>query len=136
MRVRPLSSLARFLFVGRVGFLPRQVFRAVPALIFLAGACAFPSRAQQPDALLPLPQLGSCKSQTHPLLPEKWRATYLMAPFIQSQLVLGNIEVDSLLQAMRVRLYGVQRGALDLFVLGNDTYTLDSDGGAIKQCRR
>jgi hypothetical protein len=90
---------------------------------------------QEHAALLPLPQLSACRASSHPRLPEKWQATYLMAPFAKAQLVLSDIIYDGSLPAMRIKLYGVRRGAADLFVLGKTTYVLVSDGGAIKQCR-
>jgi hypothetical protein len=89
--------------------------------------------AQEQGPLLPLPRLEKCDGASRPRLPEKWRAIYLMAPFGKSQLVLGEIVSDASLSAMRVKLYGVQRGSVDLFVLGSNTYVLESDGTAT-QC--
>ena len=93
-----------------------------------------PAVAQEPPAFLPQPQLDRCDS-ARPALPPKWRGTYLMAPFFKTQLVLGDIEADESLKAMRVRLHGVQRGSVDLLVLGRDTYELTSQGSEIRQCR-
>ncbi|QHO76562.1 hypothetical protein ACH79_32025 [Bradyrhizobium sp. CCBAU 051011] len=91
--------------------------------------------AQEPRALLDLPQLAPCSSTSHPRLPEKWQGTYLMAPFTKAQLMLAEIVSDVTLSAMRVKLHGVRRGSLDLFIAGNRTYLLKSEGSAIKECR-
>lgn len=108
----------------------RPFARPLIAALMISSAAA----AQEQAALLPLPKLEKCATASHPRLPEKWRATYLMAPFTKSQLVLGEIVADTSLSAMRVRLYGVGRGSADLLVLGTNTYVLESDGAAI-QCR-
>ena len=91
--------------------------------------------AQDLAALLPLPHLDKCDVSARPRLPEKWRATYLMAPFTKSQLVLSDIVYDGALPAMRVKLHGVKRGSVDLFVLGDNTFVVTSEGEAIKRCR-
>ncbi|MBR1241126.1 hypothetical protein JQ620_13415 [Bradyrhizobium sp. AUGA SZCCT0274] len=105
------------------------------ASVTIAALMVFPAAAQEPRALLDLPQLAPCGATSHPRLPEKWRGTYLMAPFTKAQLVLAEIVADLTLPAMRVKLHGVRRGSLDLFVAGNQTYVLKSEGAAIKQCR-
>ena len=87
--------------------------------------------AQDHSSLLSRPKLEACQFPSHPQLPAKWQATYLMAPFTKSQLVLGNILYDGPLSAMRVKLYGVRQGSLDLFVIDDRTYVLVSDGSAI-----
>jgi hypothetical protein len=58
-----------------------------------------------------------------------------MAPFTKAQLVLAEIVSDTSLSAMRVKLLGVKGGSLDLFVAGNRTYVLNSEGSEITQCR-
>jgi hypothetical protein len=110
--------------------LPRVLVTITIAVLLL-----FPAAAQEPRALLDLPQLTPCGSTSHPRLPEKWRGIYLMAPFTKGQLVLAEITADVAVSAMRVRLHGVKRGSLDLFVAGNRTYVLKSEGSAIKECR-
>jgi hypothetical protein len=110
--------------------LPRVLVTITIAVLLLS-----PAAAQEPRALLELPQLAPCGSTSHPRLPEKWRGTYLMAPFTKAQLVLAEIVADAALSAMRVRLHGVRRGSLDLFVAGNRTYLLKSEGSTIKECR-
>ena len=85
--------------------------------------------------MLPLPKLDACRSTSHPRLPERWQATYLMAPFTKSQLVLGEIVVDDSIPAMRVKLFGLRHGSVDLFVTGDRTYALVSDGSAVTDCR-
>jgi hypothetical protein len=96
-------------------------------LVWATGA-----RAQAP--VMPLPTLSKCQSETLPQLPRKWRATFLMAPFSNTQLVLGDIAYDGTLKAMRARLHGLKRGTLDLLVQGNDTYALTSRGSNIVGC--
>lgn len=91
--------------------------------------------AQEQTPLLSLPQLQQCRSTSRPLLPEKWQATFLMAPFSKGQLVLSRIVYDASLPAMRVTLYGVRRGSQDYFISDDRTYALQSDGGAVTQCR-
>ena len=54
-----------------------------------------------------------------------------MAPFTNAQLVLAEIVSDLALSAMRVKLHGVRRGSLDLFVAGNRTYVLKSEGSGL-----
>jgi hypothetical protein len=104
--------------------------RPLAVALLISSAAA----AQQQSALLPMPQLEKCEGASRPRLPEKWRATYLMAPFTKSQLVLGEIVSDQALSAMRVKLYGVRNGSADLLVVGTNTYVVESDGAAI-QCR-
>lgn len=85
--------------------------------------------AQVPDtAKLPLPHLEPCQQNSHPLLPQRWRGIYLMAPFTPTQLVLVEIVYDGASPAMLVRLYGVRSGSAELFVFGNKTYLLSVDG--------
>jgi hypothetical protein len=116
--------------------IPANLSSTLAAVLSLSIAI-FPifAKAQEQAALLPLPQLNACGNRTHPLLPEKWRGVFLMAPFIRSQLVLAEIETDTTLPAMRVKLYGAKRGMLDLLVVGGKTFYLTSDGGVIKQCQ-
>ena len=104
--------------------------RLALSLLLVASAAA-----QEPAALLPLPQFDRCDQASHPLLPEKWRATYLMAPFNSAQLVIADIVHDASLPAMRVRLHGVQRGSADLLLIGSNTYHLVSEGTEIRSCR-
>jgi hypothetical protein len=115
--------------------LPMCARAAIAASLILPAGFTVGAGAQQPAALLPLPQLGRCDGSSQPVLPEKWRATYLMAPFTDAQLVLADIESDASLSAMRVRLHGVARGSLDVFVHGNNTYQVVSEGSEIRQCR-
>ena len=71
--------------------------------------------------------MARCKVASHPLLPKKWRGTYLMAPFIRAQLTLGEFVVDGSIPAVRVRLFGLRRGSLDLFIHGRKTFVLPRD---------
>jgi hypothetical protein len=102
----------------------RWLIARVSLAAALVSSVSTGAAARDPASLLPLPQLGTFHANSHPRLPKKWRATYLMAPFRQRQLALGEIVYDASLPAMRVRLYGVTRGSADLFVLGNTTYVL------------
>jgi hypothetical protein len=110
--------------------LPRVLVTVMIAVLLIS-----PATAQEPRALFDLPQFAPCRATSHPRLPEKWHGTYLMAPFTRAQLVLAEIVSDFALSAMRVKLHGVRRGSLDLFVAGNRTYVLKSEGSAIKGCR-
>jgi len=97
----------------------------------LAALLASPAAAQDQSSLLSLPKLEACQFPSHPQLPEKWQATYLMAPFTKSQLVLAEIVYDGGLSAMRVRLHGVRQGFLDLLIVGDRTYVLVADGSTV-----
>lgn len=97
-------------------------------LIVVGGLLGQTALAQQTTPILSLPQLSECKARTHPQLPEKWRALFLMAPFTNAQLVLAEIVYDGSLPGMRVKLYGLRGGALDLFVAGSNTYVLATPG--------
>src|SRR5258708_39303469 len=94
-----------------------------------------PGLGQEPEASLALPQMAACTGAKHPVLPEKWRATYLAAPFSTAQLILADIEHDGTLGATRARLYGLKHGAADFLILGRRTYLLDADDAGTTQCR-
>ena len=80
------------------------------------------------------PKMAACSSEKHPRLPEKWRATYLMAPFTSAQLVLAEIEHDSTVGVTRARLRGLKHGSVDLVTLGTHTYQLLADGQGATGC--
>jgi hypothetical protein len=101
--------------------------------IMIAAVTLSPAMAQE-RALLDLPQFAPCGT-SRPRLPEKWQGTYLMAPFTKAQLVLAEIVADVAVSAMRIKLHGVRRGSLDLFVAGDRTYVLKSNDSVIKKCR-
>jgi len=106
----------------------------------LAIACALSCSAnaaspQEQTPLLPKLALSPCSIIERPELPDKWRATYLMAPFTSGQLMVGELIHDASLSAMRMRLFGVRRGALDLLIAGTETYLLESKEGGLA-CRR
>src|SRR3990170_1070062 len=96
---------------------------------------AMAATAQEQVPLLPRPAVSPCSNAERPELPDKWRATYLMAPFTSGQLVVGDLVHDASLSATRVRLFGARSGALDLLIAGTETYLLESNetGSA---CRR
>jgi hypothetical protein len=110
--------------------LPRTCLLSV--LIFVCALLDAPVIAQQVSPKLPLPDLMVCQSSVHPRLPERWRGVFLMAPFTNAQLVLSEVQYDGSLPAMRVKLYGLRGGNVDLFVEGSQTYELtsqDNDDG-------
>jgi len=94
----------------------------------IANGCI--ASAQQKQLLLSLPTLNECRTAAHPQRPNKWHAAFLMAPFTNDQLVLSDIVYDASLPAMRVKLYGLRHGSLDLFITDPDTYVLSSQHGA------
>jgi hypothetical protein len=104
--------------------------------LFAASLVAAGAAAEQPDeaALLPLPALTQCTAPRHPLLPEKWRGTYLMAPFTKQQLVLGDFVTDSSIPATRIWLYGLKHGALNLLIKGQKTYLISRDEDPASEC--
>jgi hypothetical protein len=106
------------------------------ALMFSCGLFDKPAIAQQLAPLLPLPELKTCRANIHPRLPDSWRGVFLMAPFTNAQLVLSEIEDDSSLTAMRVRLYGLRSGTLDLFIEGTETYELTSQDDEVRACEK
>jgi hypothetical protein len=105
-------------------------------LTFICGAVDEPAIAQQLTPLLSLPELKACRANIHPRLPEKWRGVFLMAPFTNAQLVLSEIQYDASLPAMRVKLYGLLSGRLDLFVEGSETYELASQENEVRSCEK
>ena len=103
--------------------------------MFAAMFVAQDAPAQGPDPLA-LPSMARCKVASHPLLPKKWRGTYLMAPFIRAQLTLGELVVDGSIPAVRVRLFGLRRGSLDLFIHGRKTFVLPRDQACLRGLSR
>ncbi len=103
---------------------------AAVALVF-----TLPAGAQERASALPLPQLAKCERRAHPQLPPKWRATFLLAPFTKAQLVLAEIAHDAALAATRIKVYGLEHGSADLFIIGSSTYELRSDGASLAACR-
>ena len=85
-------------------------------LVLLVLWCAETALGQVGQSGPSPPKMLACSSTKHPTLPEKWRASYLMAPFNSAQLVLAEIEHDSDLNATHAKLHGLKRGSLDLLV--------------------
>ena len=81
-----------------------------------------------------LPAISRCPGTAHPALPERWHATYLMAPFIKTQLVLGGFTFDGSIPAVKIGLYGVRGGSAELLVKGRQTYLLAKDGVSEDGC--
>jgi len=82
-----------------------------------------------------LPEFPACRSSAHPQLPQRWRATYLMAPFTTGQLVVAEIVHDAAIPATRITLYGVRHGEADFLVTGDTTYEIASGAPASPECR-
>jgi hypothetical protein len=101
----------------------------------MLAALFFAPEAPAQEAMLPLPSMAACNGSSHALLPEKWHGAFLMAPFAKAQLALADIANDSSLSAMRVRLYGLKHGSLDLLVKGRKTYVLGQGGSPAVSCR-
>jgi hypothetical protein len=109
--------------------------RVMAALaLFTAPLVARSAAAQEADAAPALPALTQCAGRLHPLLPEKWRGIYLMAPFTKRQLVLGDFVNDSSIPATRIWLYGLKHGALDLLIKGQKTYLISQDENPSSEC--
>ncbi len=104
-------------------------FASIAALLLALGAAA-----KDLDTPAALPRLERCKDKAHPLLPDKWHGTYLMAPFIKAQLTLADIVYDSSISAVRIRLYGLKHGSLDLFIQGRTTFLLARDHVSGEHC--
>jgi hypothetical protein len=84
--------------------------------------------------LMPLPELKRCSAASHPQLPAKWRASFLMAPFTNAQLMLSDIVHDGSLPATHFKIYGLRRGRIDLLVHGSETYVLTPQAGGSPHC--
>lgn len=106
------------------------------SLFLAACASAGAASAQDKTPVIPLPRLEQCEGAAHPQLPDKWHAVFLMMPFTNAQLVLADMEYDASLPAMRVKLYGLRHGALDLLITDRDTYVLGSQSGTANACQR
>jgi hypothetical protein len=92
-----------------------------------------PAAAQAAD--VPLPHLSACIAAERPQLPQRWGATFLMAPFTAAQLVLAEIVHDGSVPATRARLYGLAHGTVDILVAGRRTYLLTTEEGRLGDCR-
>src|SRR5580700_5442665 len=102
----------------------RLVRLVIGAALFAAPAAVAQEPAPQRASALPMPQIARCERLTHPQLPPKWRATFLLAPFSRAQLALAEITHESAIATTRIRLYGLERGAADLLIVGSNTYVL------------
>lgn len=117
----------------------RKKIMALIALSFASACIAFVLFGSRTDrernyARLPLLHLSACKSSSHPRLPERFRAIYLMAPFTSGQLVIAEIVHDGLLSATRFTLYGVEHGVTDFLVKDDTTYLLSSAENDAPNC--
>ena len=93
-------------------------------------ACSLASLARGQAPPLTVPRLEQCGKSSHPSLPERWHATFLSAPFTNSQLVLSDIVHDQTLSSTHVKLYGLRGGSMDLLVQGTSTFLLSRQGSA------
>ena len=96
------------------------------SLLLLSTAMLFTVSARAADETA-LPRLAQCSDMAHPRLPEKWRGSFLMAPFTNAQLVLAEIVSDASLAATRARLFGLKGGTADLLVAGSTTYLVEDE---------
>ena len=84
--------------------------------------------------VIPLPMFSACAPETPPVLPTRWRAVGLLAPFATEQLDVGEFVYDGTLPAMRATLYGLESGAVDLLITNTDTYLLSGPHRAPTGC--
>jgi hypothetical protein len=70
-----------------------------------------------------LPGFSRCAASP-PVLPPRWHAVALMAPFEDGQLDVGEFVYDAALPAMRATVSGVESGTIDLLITSEDTYRL------------
>ena len=88
------------------------------------------------SALPAPPVLNPSNETTPPALPAKWHAVALLTPFAAGGLVVADVWYDWSVQAMRVTLYGVNGGYLDVLYTPNGAYLLSAPlpGGDPQQC--
>ena len=103
----------------------------LPAGLFAALAMAPPSAAQDANSL---PMFSACQPGTVPQLPERWRATALLIPFLRQQIDVGEFVYDGSLPAMRATVYGLESGAVDLLITEGETYQLGGPVEAPDSC--
>ena len=90
-----------------------------------AGAQEFSQPHQSSRGLsLPYPTLSRCAPASPPVLPQRWHAVALMAPFEDGQLDVGEFVYDAGVPAMRATVSGVESGTIDLLITNEDTYQL------------
>ena len=109
----------------------RGLFALLPAALFAALAMAPPSAAQDAKSL---PTFSACQPGTVPQLPERWRATALLIPFLRQQIDVGEFVYDGSLPAMRATVYGLESGAVDLLITEGETYQLGGPAEAPDSC--
>ena len=81
-----------------------------------------------------VPTFTACQPATVPELPERWRATALMIPFLRQQIDVGEFVYDGALPAMRATVYGLESGAIDLLITEDETYQLGGPAEAPDSC--
>src|SRR5882757_1650630 len=69
-----------------------------------------PASQNKRETGLSLPGFSRCMPASPPVLPERWHAVALMAPFEEAQLDVGEFVYDAALPAMRATVTGVESG--------------------------
>jgi len=92
------------------------------------------SRLAAQGLTLPFPAFAACASDSQPLLPRRWRAVALMAPFENRQLDIGEFAYDADLPAMRATVHGLDSGSIDLLITDDTTYQLTGPREAPTGC--
>lgn len=66
--------------------------------------------------LLPLPELSSCKTTAHPILPPKWKATAVLQSFTKASLTFAKFIYDESASAFRFTLSNIKGDSVDFLV--------------------
>lgn len=114
-------------------------FAFAAACVLLLPQCSFSSAEtlQSAEAIAPnlaLPHMSRCMPSSKPMLPKRWRAVGLMAPFTKDQLDVGEFVYDGSLPAMRATIYGVESGTADILITKTNTYQLFGPHDAPMRC--
>ena len=83
-----------------------------------------PTAQSTSEVSLPYPTFSSCASASPPVLPQRWHAVAVMAPFEDSQLDVGEFVYDAAIPALRATVSGVEFGMIDLLITNEDTFRL------------
>jgi hypothetical protein len=82
------------------------------------------SHAGQSARIPGLPSFQRCAPTSPPVLPRRWHAIALMAPFEDGQLDVGEFVYDAAVPAMRASVSGTESGMIDLLITNENTYEL------------
>ena len=131
MQTRKAARYPRFGWRAAIGHARRIVLFVVAVTAACLG-CQDTARTQEfpragqfarePGPILP--SFVRCASASPPVLPQRWHAVALMAPFDDGQLDVGEFVYDAALPAMRATVSGVESGTIDLLITREDTYRL------------